>query len=135
MLPKTILHQGGVSMDAGRYISARKARDEAIKLQQGLPLLHEVDYLSEEYAKGRVKKTTYLKANPKRTGDLTEMAILELDPGAEILQHQHTDDMEYYIDNDNHISSVCNCGEWHGYKNETDEVVSIISLKFAVFKQ
>ena len=92
----------------------------------------EVSYLPEEIAIGRVKKTLCYKAIPEKAGDLTEVAILELDPGAEILIHQHTVDMEYYINTADNTAKVCHSGEWHGYANTTRKPMTIISVKLAV---
>ena len=106
-------------MDAGRYIRACKARDSR------------VSYLPPEYAEGKVKKTILYQAVAEKIGDLTEVAILELEPGASILQHQHTTDMERYIIGD--VTLLCKCGEWHGYiNNSTSEFVTVLSVKNAV---
>ena len=112
-------------MDAGRFISAMQGRDAA---EQGF--VYERSYLSEEYAKGRVKKTLLYTAEPQETEEITEIALLELEPGAEILEHKHTVDMEYYIINGKVYP--CERGETHGYKNTTNQKVQIASVKFSV---
>ena len=48
-----------------------------------------VTYLPVEYAKGCVKKTLVYQSAAK-PGEITEVALLELDAGAEILQHKHS---------------------------------------------
>lgn len=120
-------------MYAERYISAKAAQDNEDKTYHGVDLkVLEVTFLPEEYAIGRVKKTLYYKAEPKKERDLIEMAVLELAPGAEILQHQHVTDMEYYINNVTNEATLCNVGEWHGYKNDTDKPMTLVSIKVAV---
>lgn len=121
---------GGHIMDAGRFIQAMKARDaqEEARLE---PI--EVSYLTEDIAKGIVKKELYYKNdNPEKPGDLTELAVLTLGPGAEIYQHQHTIDLEYYLDMANNAAILCECGDSHGYINDLNRWMQIVSVKLAV---
>lgn len=117
-------------MDVGRFIHARKARDAQEKESRLTPI--SVSNLPEDIAKGIVKKELYYKKKPEKPGDLTELAILILSPGAEIYQHQHTTDLEYYIDTTNQKASLCNCGESHGYVNNLNCYVTLVSVKLAV---
>lgn len=90
----------------------------------------EESYLPAKIAKGKVKKTLFYRAIPKAPGDVTEVAILELEPGAEILQHEHTTDREIYVVGKSCL--VCERGETHGYKNRESEMIRIVSIKQAV---
>lgn len=118
-------------MDAGRFIQASKARD-AQKEARLKPI--EVSYLPNTIAKGIIKKELYYKNDtPTKSGDLTEIAVLTLGPGSEIFQHQHTVDMEYYIDTaNNNIAIPCECGESHGYINDLNRWMKLVSVKLAV---
>lgn len=83
--------------------------------------------LPKELARGRVVKTLVYEARPVKVGDITEIAILYLDPGSEILEHQHTVDREvYYVGG---VRLACEAGQSHGYENPTDEVVTIVAIK------
>lgn len=118
-------------MDVGRFIHTSKARDAQEKEARLTPI--SVSYLPEDVAKGIVKKELYYKNdNPEQPGDLTELAVLTLGPGAEIYQHQHTVDLEYYIDTANKVSLLCNCGESHGYINDLNRWITLVSVKLAV---
>lgn len=118
-------------MDAGRFIQASKARDAQEKKARLTPI--SISYLTEDVAKGKVMKELYYKNdNPEHPGDLTELAVLTLHPGAEIYQHQHTVDLEYYIDFDKQVTLLCDCGESHGYINDLNCFVTLVSVKLAV---
>lgn len=118
-------------MDVGSFILARKARDAQEQEARHTPI--STSYLPEDIAKGIVKKELYYRNDtPEQPGDLIEYSVLTLDPGAEIYQHQHTIDLEYYIDTTNQKASLCNCGESHGYINNLNCRVTIVSIKIAV---
>ena len=86
--------------------------------------------LPKDIARGRVVKTLVYEAKPVKAGDTTEISILYLDPGSEILKHKHTVDREvYYVDG---VRLACEAGQSHGYKNQTDKVVTIVAIKQAV---
>lgn len=86
--------------------------------------------LPEEIARGRILKTEVYKAEPNRIGDITEIAILYLYPGSEILEHEHTVDREvYYV---NGLQLACEAGQSHSYENPSSEVISIVAIKQAV---
>lgn len=118
-------------MDAGRFIQASKARDAQKQEERLEPI--SISYLPSNIAKGMVRKDLFYKnANPEKPGDLIELAVLTLGPGAEIYQHQHTTDMEYYIDVKNQVAIPCECGESHGYINDLKRWITLISVKIAV---
>lgn len=115
-------------MDAGRFISASKARD-AQKDKEGF--IYEISYLPEEEAKGMIKKKVMFRAEPTERDEITEIDIFELEPGAELLPHTHRYDAGYYRIGENHFT-CCERGDTFSYKNDTGSLVKITLVKFAV---
>ena len=116
-------------MYAERFISARKARDEARRKSEGST--YEVSYLTSNEAKGNVKKKTMWKTDATETDQLIELTIYELEPGAELLPREHTHDAGYYrVEFSNFI--CCENGESFSHKNTTDHPVKITLVRFSV---
>lgn len=116
-------------MYAERFISARKARDEARRKSEGST--YEVTYLTSEEAKGNVKKKTMWKTEATEKNQLIELTIYELEPGAELLPRKHVYDAGYYrVEFSNFI--CCENGESFSYKNTTDHLVKVTLIRYSV---
>ncbi|MGE4318887.1 MAG: cupin domain-containing protein [Deferribacterales bacterium] len=76
-------------------------------------------------------------------GEITNMAMMSLNPGSSIGYHQHVGDMELYLmldgtakTEDNGTEDVLNAGdlmvtrngEWHSLVNESDSPVSFLAI-------
>lgn len=87
-------------------------------------------YLSEEYAEGKVEKLLYgnwfLTA---LSGEVSELALLRLEPGSKIKYHQHIDDSEVYFILESGVILECKSGEWHGLMNNTSSDMYVFSVK------
>ena len=112
------------------YNNMYKDREKLIKdAREGRVTVKGI-YLPETIARGKVLKKTVYQAEPKSVGDITEISVLYLSPGAEILEHTHVTDREvYYVGG---LQLTCEAGQSHGYENPTDEVVTIVAIKQAV---
>ena len=114
-------------MDAGRFISASKARD-AMENRRGF--VYEITYLSEDEAVGTIKKKVIYKEEPKEPEDIIGIDILELEPGAELLPKLDRYNARYYRVGEH--SFCCERGEAFSYNNTTDHVIKITVVTFAV---
>ena len=109
------------------FTEAKKARKEKMDWISNRP---EVTLLPESIARGKVVKILIYKAEPSKVGDVTEVSVLELDPGAEILEHEHTTDREvYYVGN---LQLTCEAGQSHSYENSSAGPEIIVAVKQAV---
>ncbi len=54
---------------------------------------------------------------------------LKLLPGAEIYNHPHLDDCEWYLNEDTGETFYCPKGASHSFRNDTDNIIHLISLK------
>ena len=81
-------------------------------------------HLSE---RGEIYKTV-LYSNPDSV-DVTEIAVLELAPGAMIPLHDHPSDSEMYYFPNIHIAEICMTGGKHELENTSNETLHVISIK------
>ena len=61
--------------------------------------------------------------------DDTEVAILELTPGAEIAWHDHTSNSELHFLIATGSGELCQIGSSHHYKNDSSHPVQLLSVK------
>ena len=74
-----------------------------------------------------VMKTLIYQSNGR---GITEIALLELSPGAKIKRHKHTDDNEIYFDIITKEVEVCEIGGEHELENFTKDVLYVLSIKW-----
>lgn len=87
-------------------------------------------YLPETIARGKVLKKTVYQAEPTVFGEITEISVLYLSPGAEILEHTHVTDREvYYVGG---LQLTCEAGQSHSYENATRNEEVIVAVKQAI---
>ncbi len=72
------------------------------------------------------KKLLY--SNPS-SEDVTEIALLELSPKAEIDLHTHKFDYEIYYLVDDNLAFVCQIENSHSLENDTNSIMKVISIK------
>jgi mannose-6-phosphate isomerase-like protein (cupin superfamily) len=79
--------------------------------------------------RGEIKKfPIYKNAESK---EITEIALLELSPGAKIKLHRHNSDSEIYFILGSKRYECCHIGGEHSLENTTGEVMQVLSVKSA----
>ena len=106
-------------MDSGRFVKIMKAK-------------YNTEYLPSDIAHGKVRKTVIFQNASATKGQVKECALLELEPGAEIICHQHTEDTQRYLFLETGRIEFCVCGDWHGVQNNTNAPMSIMAASFAI---
>ena len=86
-------------------------------------LAHPSDLPAEYVSGGKVTKRLVYKSSD------TEVAILELAPGAEIKLHEHTEDSELYFIIGTGLVDLCPIGASHRFENATPDKVLLLSVK------
>ncbi|MBR2587941.1 MAG: hypothetical protein IKD77_01910 [Bacilli bacterium] len=79
--------------------------------------------------RGEIKKFPIYKNAD--SNEITEIALLELSPGAKIKLHKHSNDSEIYFILDSKRYECCSIGEAHELENTTGEIMKVLSVKSA----
>ncbi|MDO4975322.1 MAG: hypothetical protein Q4E61_03280 [Alphaproteobacteria bacterium] len=79
--------------------------------------------------RGEIKKFPIYKNTESK--EITEIALLELSPGAKIKLHKHNSDSEIYFILGSKRYECCPIGGEHSLENTTGEVMQVLSVKSA----
>ena len=88
------------------------------------------NYGAEPLPKEIVERGEILRTLVVKTKDYT-VSLLTLYPGSAVKEHIHIGESEWYFDVENRTIKVCPNGDSHSLKNDTDDIIFVISVKYS----